>query len=77
MVLQVGVDKSFDEGNDDCRSVPYGTTQIDGRSAPSPLEGAPPHLATLIDEVDGLTQVQMPSVSWNMLAYIHPGCERS
>ncbi|KAL3134117.1 hypothetical protein ABBQ32_008538 [Trebouxia sp. C0010 RCD-2024] len=53
---QVGVDKSFDEGNDDCRSVPYGTTQIDGRSAPSPLEGAPPHLATLIDEVDGLTQ---------------------
>ncbi|KAL3143661.1 hypothetical protein ABBQ38_002456 [Trebouxia sp. C0009 RCD-2024] len=49
--------KSFDEDNDDCKSVqcatPLGSPAL---SAPSPLEGAPLHLATLINEVDGLTQ---------------------
>lgn len=65
--------KSFDEDNDDCKSVQCATPLgSPAQSAPLPFEGAPLHLATLINEVDRLIRCRCHlclEICWH--TYIH------
>ena len=70
VVLQVSVGQPCDEGRDDSMySSNYASVQCStpagrpAQSAGSPLEGAPLHSAALMNEVEGLTQVPLPSVA--------------